>query len=181
MSSMTSASPLPSPDTLLSSLYRDHFRAVRTYLARRLGCPEAGREAAQDIFLRLLLRPQTAPIENPRRLPAQVGAQPRHRPSSRGGCAAGHRAHRGSRGDADRSGLRPGAHRRGAAAPASPGRGVRKTASEVPRRVLPAPLRGADAKGDRRSARHRGEGGGSEPRPGDAPPAPPLAGVTPLV
>lgn len=66
MSSMTSASPLPSPDTLLSSLYRDHFRAVRTYLARRLGCPEAGREAAQDIFLRLLLRPQTAPIENPR-------------------------------------------------------------------------------------------------------------------
>lgn len=51
---------------MLSSLYRDHFGAVRTYLARRLGCPEAGREAAQDIFLRLLLRPQSAPIENPR-------------------------------------------------------------------------------------------------------------------
>lgn len=63
---MASASTLPSPDTLLSSLYRDHFSAVRTYLARRLGCPEAGREAAQDIFLRLLLRPQTAPIDNPR-------------------------------------------------------------------------------------------------------------------
>lgn len=66
MSNMASTSTLPSPDTLLSSLYRDHFGAVRTYLARRLGCPEAGREAAQDIFLRLLLRPQTALIENPR-------------------------------------------------------------------------------------------------------------------
>jgi RNA polymerase sigma-70 factor (ECF subfamily) len=66
MSSMTSAPALPSPDTLLSNLYRDHFGVVRTYLARRLGCPEAGREAAQDIFLRLLLRPRDAPIENPR-------------------------------------------------------------------------------------------------------------------
>lgn len=66
MSDMASAPAIPSPDTLLSSLYRDHFGVVRTYLARRLGCPEAGREAAQDIFLRLLLRPQTAPIENPR-------------------------------------------------------------------------------------------------------------------
>jgi RNA polymerase sigma-70 factor (ECF subfamily) len=53
-------------DTLLPSLYRNHFGAVRSYLARRLGCPEAGCEAAQDIFLKLLLRPQTAPIENPR-------------------------------------------------------------------------------------------------------------------
>jgi RNA polymerase sigma-70 factor (ECF subfamily) len=51
---------------LLSTLYRDHFGAVRTYLSRRLGCPEAGREAAQDLFLRFLLRPQAAPIENPR-------------------------------------------------------------------------------------------------------------------
>lgn len=63
---MASAPALPSPDTLLSNLYRDHFGAVRTYLASRLGCPEAGREAAQDIFMRLLLRPQAAPIENPR-------------------------------------------------------------------------------------------------------------------
>jgi RNA polymerase sigma-70 factor (ECF subfamily) len=47
-------------------LYRDHFKAVRAYLAHRLGCPEEGREAAQDIFLKLLLRPQAAPIENPR-------------------------------------------------------------------------------------------------------------------
>lgn len=57
---------LPRHDALLSDLYRDHFKAVRTYLARRLGCPEAGREAAQDVFLRLLLRPQAAPLENPR-------------------------------------------------------------------------------------------------------------------
>jgi RNA polymerase sigma-70 factor (ECF subfamily) len=63
---MAAALAFSSPDTLLSNLYRDHFGAVRTYLARRLGCPEAGREAAQDIFLRLLLRPQAAPIENPR-------------------------------------------------------------------------------------------------------------------
>lgn len=55
-----------SPQTQLSSLYRDHFGAVRSYLARRLGCAEAGREAAQDVFLKLLLRPQLTPIENPR-------------------------------------------------------------------------------------------------------------------
>jgi RNA polymerase sigma-70 factor (ECF subfamily) len=52
--------------TPLSALYRDHFGAVRGYLARQLGCAEAGREAAQDVFLRLLLRPQATPIENPR-------------------------------------------------------------------------------------------------------------------
>lgn len=39
---------------------------VRAYLARLLGCPEAGREAAQDVFLKLLLRPETTSIENPR-------------------------------------------------------------------------------------------------------------------
>lgn len=66
MSDMVSAQALPPSDSTLAGLYRDHFGAVRTYLARRLGCPEAGREAAQDIFLRLLLRPRAAPIENPR-------------------------------------------------------------------------------------------------------------------
>jgi len=66
MPDAVSACALPSHDAALSSLYRDHFGAVRSYLVRRLGCSEAGREAAQDIFLRLLLRPQTAPIENPR-------------------------------------------------------------------------------------------------------------------
>ncbi|MEW6291748.1 MAG: RNA polymerase sigma factor [Pseudomonadota bacterium] len=66
MPSAVSVCALQSQDAILSSLYRDHFVAVRTYLARRLGCPEAGREAAQDIFLRLLLRPHAAPIENPR-------------------------------------------------------------------------------------------------------------------
>lgn len=63
---MAAAPACPSPDMLLSNLYRDHFGAVRTYLARRLGCPEAGREAAQDIFLSLMLRSQATPIENPR-------------------------------------------------------------------------------------------------------------------
>jgi len=62
----TASAPALSLDSLLSSLYRDHFGAVRAYLARRLGCPEAGREAAQDVFLRLLLWPQTTLIENPR-------------------------------------------------------------------------------------------------------------------
>lgn len=66
MSDMVSVQALRSSDSMLAGLYRDHFGAVRTYLARRLGCAEAGREAAQDIFLRLLLRPQAAPIENPR-------------------------------------------------------------------------------------------------------------------
>lgn len=50
----------------LSALYRDHFAAVRGYLVRRLGCAEAGREAAQDVFLKLLLRPQEEAIRNPR-------------------------------------------------------------------------------------------------------------------
>jgi RNA polymerase sigma-70 factor (ECF subfamily) len=66
MPSVVSVCSFPSHDAILSRLYRDHFVAVRTYLARRLGCPEAGREAAQDVFLRLLLRPHAAPIENPR-------------------------------------------------------------------------------------------------------------------
>ncbi len=55
-----------SAETLLPELYREHFGVVRTFLARRLGCPEAGREAAQDIFLRLLLHPLSVPIVNPR-------------------------------------------------------------------------------------------------------------------
>lgn len=66
MPDMTSVHACSPHENLLSSLYRDHFGAVRMYLARRLGCSEAGREAAQDVFLRLLLRPQSAPIENPR-------------------------------------------------------------------------------------------------------------------
>lgn len=66
MPDATPVTALSPPDVLLTALYREHFGAVRTYLARRLGCPEAGREAAQDIFLRLLLRPHAAPIDNPR-------------------------------------------------------------------------------------------------------------------
>lgn len=53
-------------DTTLSLLYRDHFPAVRTYLVRRLGCAEAGRELAQDVFLKLLMQPQVGPLRNPR-------------------------------------------------------------------------------------------------------------------
>lgn len=66
MSESLSVCTLPPCDAALTSLYREHFSAVRTYLARWLKCPEAGREAAQDVFLKLLLRPQAAPIENPR-------------------------------------------------------------------------------------------------------------------
>lgn len=50
----------------LSRLYRDHFDELRRYLARKLKCSEAGRDAAQDIFLRLLVRPPQGPILNPR-------------------------------------------------------------------------------------------------------------------
>lgn len=66
MPDMTAVDALLPPDQLLSSIYRDHFSTVRMYLARRLGCPEAGRDAAQEVFLKLLLRPQSSPIENPR-------------------------------------------------------------------------------------------------------------------
>lgn len=53
-------------DVALSRLYRDHFDELRLYLARKLDCPEAGRDAAQDIFLRLLVKPPMAPIHSPR-------------------------------------------------------------------------------------------------------------------
>lgn len=51
---------------VLSRLYRDHFDVLRAYLARRLNCQEAGREAAQDIFVRLLAKPPRDVLENPR-------------------------------------------------------------------------------------------------------------------
>ncbi|MFZ2266437.1 MAG: RNA polymerase sigma factor [Azonexus sp.] len=55
------------PDELdLEQLYREHFDPLRNYLARRLDCPEAGRDAAQEIFLRLLLKPPVNVIHNPR-------------------------------------------------------------------------------------------------------------------
>ena len=65
---MSEALPFPSAsrETPLSEIYRQHFGTVRAYLVRRLGCPEAGREAAQDVFLKLLLRPQHSVIDNPR-------------------------------------------------------------------------------------------------------------------
>lgn len=53
-------------EAVLIQLYRAHFDDLRRYLARKLSCPEAGRDAAQDVFLRLLVRPSAAAIENPR-------------------------------------------------------------------------------------------------------------------
>lgn len=50
----------------LTQLYRDHFEELRHYLSRRLDCPEAGRDAAQDVFLRLLIKPPEDAIYNPR-------------------------------------------------------------------------------------------------------------------
>lgn len=58
--------PAPSFDILLSRLYRDHFDELRQYLARKLNCPEAGCDAAQDVFLRLLIKPPAGEIHNPR-------------------------------------------------------------------------------------------------------------------
>lgn len=66
MSDVATVPALSSADTHLTVLYREHFATVRTYLSRRLGCPEAGREAAQDVFLKLLLRPRVVPFDNPR-------------------------------------------------------------------------------------------------------------------
>lgn len=67
MSDAFLACPPSSGDALLASLYREHFGTVRSYLVRRLGCAETGREAAQDVFLKLLLRPPALAIEDPRR------------------------------------------------------------------------------------------------------------------
>lgn len=59
--------PRPTPPAVtLTRLYREHFEAVRRYLTRLLNCPEAGRDAAQDIFLHLLIKPPMVPLENPR-------------------------------------------------------------------------------------------------------------------
>lgn len=55
-----------SRDVALVRLYHNHFNELRHYLARKLDCPEAGRDAAQDVFLRLLVKPPVAPIHNPR-------------------------------------------------------------------------------------------------------------------
>lgn len=60
------ASTCPPTDPLVLDLYRRHFDELRHFLGRRLDCPEAGRDAAQEIFLRLLLNPPTAGIHNPR-------------------------------------------------------------------------------------------------------------------
>ena len=50
----------------IAQLYREHFLAVRHYLTRRLGCSEIGYDAAQDVFLRLLLSPGKLAHPNPR-------------------------------------------------------------------------------------------------------------------
>lgn len=66
MSDTAASYPVCPSEALLTKLYCEHFKAVRSYLTRRLGCPESAGEAAQEIFVRLLLRPQLVPIENPR-------------------------------------------------------------------------------------------------------------------
>ncbi|WP_165873511.1 RNA polymerase sigma factor [Parasulfuritortus cantonensis] len=53
-------------EAVLIQLYRAHFEDLRRYLAHKLNCPEAGRDAAQDVFLRLLVRPAPDAIANPR-------------------------------------------------------------------------------------------------------------------
>jgi len=56
----------PSGEFDLAQLYREHFDHLRDYLTRRLDCPDAGRDAAQEIFLRLLLKPPVEAMHNPR-------------------------------------------------------------------------------------------------------------------
>lgn len=56
----------PPADLQVLDLYRNHFDELRKFLGRRLDCQEAGRDAAQEIFLRLLLKPPAASIRNPR-------------------------------------------------------------------------------------------------------------------
>lgn len=63
---LTTVPDFASHQACLTALYREHFHVVRLYLARHLGCPEAGREAAQDVFLRLLMWRGAVPLHNPR-------------------------------------------------------------------------------------------------------------------
>ncbi|HOI51215.1 MAG TPA: sigma factor, partial [Azonexus sp.] len=60
------ATTCPPTEPLVLDLYRRHFDELRHFLGRRLDCPEAGRDAAQEIFLRLLINPPAVDIRNPR-------------------------------------------------------------------------------------------------------------------
>lgn len=66
MSAVLPSCSAPPHDAILSQLYQNHFDELRRYLARKLNCPEAGCDAAQDMFLHLLAKPPLAPIHNPR-------------------------------------------------------------------------------------------------------------------
>ncbi len=63
---MDAPAACPPADLQVLNLYRRHFDELRKFLGRRLDCQEAGRDAAQEIFLRLLLNPPTRGIHNPR-------------------------------------------------------------------------------------------------------------------
>lgn len=63
---MKSTATCTTTPSLVLNLYRNHFDELRRFLGRRLDCAEAGRDAAQEIFLRLILSPPAEAIQNPR-------------------------------------------------------------------------------------------------------------------
>ncbi|SEO83607.1 sigma-70 family RNA polymerase sigma factor [Aquisalimonas asiatica] len=48
------------------TLYRDHHRWLLGWLRSRLGCPERAADFAHDTFYRVLTRPRSEPVEQPR-------------------------------------------------------------------------------------------------------------------
>lgn len=66
--------PMPNPllRAFTESLYRDHHSWLRSWLIRRIGCREAAGDLSQDVFVRLLGRGDTAPIDDPRAYLARV-------------------------------------------------------------------------------------------------------------
>lgn len=54
------------PHAITESLYRDHHSWLRSWLYRRLGCPENAADLTQDTFVKLLLKVEWESLREPR-------------------------------------------------------------------------------------------------------------------
>lgn len=51
---------------MVHALYSDHHGWLRRWLQRKLGCAQQAADLAHDTFMRVLMRPAVAPIQEPR-------------------------------------------------------------------------------------------------------------------
>ncbi|MBB4845734.1 RNA polymerase sigma-70 factor (ECF subfamily) [Paucibacter oligotrophus] len=64
--------PSVQPQPLLQGLYREHHGWLLAWLDRRIRCAADAADLSQDVFLRLLRRPQALPLQAPRAYLATV-------------------------------------------------------------------------------------------------------------